>query len=170
MNSKYYQISFEAKKISRQRLADGAMNRVKYPIHQNTQILLWVSSSVGQRTGLQSPINRSDPLNFVLCGENVRWFESIAAWQFPYLSGHPFLQQELQGVEQAIQELCQSPIYRDTHFYRKLKQSWQFVREPCVNPLSIGTPISTKQRKRTKDLMIVSIPYLSGHPFLQPAM
>ena len=49
----------------------------------------------------------------------------------------------------------------------------------CVNPLSIGTPISTAMAAigtpistamaamMTDPFIIVSIPYLSGHPFLQ---
>ncbi len=38
----------------------------------------------------------------------------------------------------------------------------------CVNPLSIGTPISTAMAAMMTDpFIIVSIPYLSGHPFLQ---
>ena len=65
--------------------------------------------------------------------------------------------------------MCQSPIYRDTHFYWGLRDSfllrnwtvsipylsghpflpWNPVplkrwRKKCVNPLSIGTPISTR--------------------------
>ena len=40
MNSKYYQISFEAKKISRQRLADGSMTRVKDPISDVANIVV----------------------------------------------------------------------------------------------------------------------------------
>ena len=34
----------------------------------------------------------------------------------PYLSGHPFLHTAEKGMAE-IKELCQSPIYRDTHFY-----------------------------------------------------
>ena len=39
--------------------------------------------------------------------------------------------------------MCQSPIYRDTHFYEEVAG---YIGETlaCVNPLSIGTPISTK--------------------------
>ena len=51
MNSKYYQISFETKKISRQRLADGSMTRVKDPISDGTntivvQLLCWAENKV----------------------------------------------------------------------------------------------------------------------------
>ncbi len=38
----------------------------------------------------------------------------------------------------------------------------------CVNPLSIGTPISTLlEETDDEDSENVSIPYLSGHPFLR---
>ena len=61
----------------------------------------------------------------------------------PYLSGHPFLR-------------------------RRSRQQGN-RRRSCVNPLSIGTPISTDHpsmgRKSTHNP--VSIPYLSGHPFLR---
>ena len=38
---------------------------------------------------------------------------------------------------------CQSPIYRDTHFYASLF-CLLYGKQISVNPLSIGTPISTK--------------------------
>ena len=38
--------------------------------------------------------------------------------------------------------MCQSPIYRDTHFYRDMADYLNEV-DAGVNPLSIGTPIST---------------------------
>ena len=86
--------------------------------------------------------------------------------------------------------MCQSPIYRDTHFYADWLQStsWKklhvsipylsghpFLRRKslivkisnkCVNPLSIGTPISTYCNICSSGNRLVSIPYLSGHPFL----
>ena len=34
----------------------------------------------------------------------------------PYLSGHPFLQAD-DEAENNSEKMCQSPIYRDTHFY-----------------------------------------------------
>ena len=58
----------------------------------------------------------------------------------PYLSGHPFLPS--QKGNPFSSQLCQSPIYRDTHFYYVVK---------------------AKKRDNHKT---VSIPYLSGHPFL----
>ena len=134
----------------------------------------------------------------------------------PYLSGHPFLQEGIlskfkrfgscqspiyrdthfYGYESMVRIVgaeCQSPIYRDTHFYKieaaEAAQETNTVsipylsghpflpiritmcpccEEACVNPLSIGTPISTI--RYTTDMSrtsIVSIPYLSGHPFLR---
>ena len=59
----------------------------------------------------------------------------------PYLSGHPFLPivtSVLLGIV-----LCQSPIYRDTHFYFCSTSFIYILQQTCVNPLSIGTPIST---------------------------
>ena len=38
--------------------------------------------------------------------------------------------------------MCQSPIYRDTHFYVNT-DGYLLVKKSRVNPLSIGTPIST---------------------------
>ncbi len=61
----------------------------------------------------------------------------------PYLSGHPFLHKTPRVDGGAHLTTCQSPIYRDTHFYSEGK--WE----------------------ATKDPVPVSIPYLSGHPFLQ---
>ena len=37
--------------------------------------------------------------------------------------------------------MCQSPIYQDTHFYDSTVLA--NCRNTCVNPLSIGSPIST---------------------------
>ena len=132
----------------------------------------------------------------------------------PYLSGHPFLLLMLTAKE--IRTMCQSPIYRDTHFYHEeiaernpelvtcqspiyrdthFYNPARFLRHReigCVNPLSIGTPISTLfpwkrffpeskmcqspiyrdthfycgTNVTTQMVVTVSIPYLSGHPFL----
>ncbi len=61
----------------------------------------------------------------------------------PYLSGHPFLLLTLIfGTITGIWK-CQSPIYRDTHFYMYASM-FEKARLICVNPLSIGTPISTR--------------------------
>ena len=59
----------------------------------------------------------------------------------PYLSGHPFLQETYLSNGKIIYLLCQSPIYRDTHFYQD-------------------------ELAGTENRINVSIPYLSGHPFL----
>ena len=74
---------------------------------------------------------------------------SGTGWQtrkvsIPYLSGHPFLPDEADAIVETDNTVCQSPIYRDTHFYG----------------IALLMGIST---------FIVSIPYLSGHPFLQVA-
>ena len=47
------------------------------------------------------------------------------------------------GYYQPIDIMCQSPIYRDTHFYRDMSDA------------------------EGSDDDDVSIPYLSGHPFLR---
>ena len=110
----------------------------------------------------------------------------------PYLSGHPFLRIKklpiylrewrvnplsirtpistaLEFPEETPVEMCQSPIYQDTHFYIGAKSRRYTPRWQCVNPLSIRTPIST-EGKYVNTTMVnipVSIPYLSGHPFLR---
>ena len=114
----------------------------------------------------------------------------VSIVSIPYLSGHPFLplwsylywhlllvcvnplsigtpisthfHKELRALSHIV---CQSPIYRDTHFYMKNEY---IVVTGCVNPLSIGTPISTfaAPEPKMENPRIVSIPYLSGHPFL----
>ncbi len=58
----------------------------------------------------------------------------------PYLSGHPFLQNHNKKTKTYF--VCQSPIYRDTHFYDLASAVFSWIAY-CVNPLSIGTPIST---------------------------
>ena len=63
--------------------------------------------------------------------------------------------------------MCQSPIHRDTHFYIRRPSRSHHLRMWCVNPLSIGTPISTQLRTISTFKSPVSIPYPSGHPFLQ---
>ena len=109
----------------------------------------------------------------------------------PYLSGHPFLpiitawtrqpggsvnplsigtpiSTEVPESYSAKLALCQSPIYRDTHFYVRIHPKGMAVKVDCVNPLSIGTPISTTANSgHSSWKRNVSIPYLSGHPFLQ---
>ena len=61
----------------------------------------------------------------------------------PYLSGHPFLPLMNNKSTAAGKEMCQSPIYRDTHFYHIERRKGVSSLNMCVNPLSIGTPIST---------------------------
>ena len=63
---------------------------------------------------------------------------------------------------------CQSPIYQDTHFYAGSTDKSAGGNWVRVNPLSIRTPISTDCWHGDIRLngIIVSIPYLSGHPFL----
>ena len=54
--------------------------------------------------------------------------------------------------------MCQSPIYRDTHFYEQGEELWKMLK--CVNPLSIGTPISTHSRASVAPV----IPHLRVNP------
>ncbi len=86
----------------------------------------------------------------------------------PYTSGHPFLLRLICINWLWARCLCQSPIHRDTHFYA-YHSDFQYGKQWCVNPLYIGTPISTcaLSRKHWKQ-RVVSIPYTSGHPFLLP--
>ena len=97
------------------------------------------------------------------------WWTTYDTVSIPYLSGHPFLQTDafrqvllrqksvnplsigtpiatnMKTINDLKKSLCQSPIYRDTHFYREGMTALLIV------------------------LLLVSIPYLSGHPFLRPS-
>ena len=52
---------------------------------------------------------------FLLKADEV--IENIEDVSIPYLSGHPFLPREKSLFARFRDWLCQSPIYRDTHFY-----------------------------------------------------
>ena len=49
-----------------------------------------------------------------------------------------------------LTKMCQSPIHRDTHFYMRTQSRCLTSSMICVNPLSIGTPISTVRRFMSK--------------------
>ena len=50
--------------------------------------------------------------------------------------------------------MCQSPIYRDTHFYR-VAEIATAICAICVNPLSIGTPISTARIVKQNTIIVM---------------
>ncbi len=110
----------------------------------------------------------------------------------PYLSGHPFLHQQL-FLRLELTDVCQSPIYRDTHFYtaelaskkpiisnvsipylsghpflRKYRWVPSSQKKPCQSPIYRDTHFysSAYWILRNYKKSAVSIPYLSGHPFL----
>ena len=87
----------------------------------------------------------------------------------PLSIGTPISTKGKSGRDMYTSEMCQSPIYRDTHFYDQTRDGICRRERRCVNPLSIGTPISTRRRHEFYQCARkrVSIPYLSGHPFLQ---
>ena len=65
-------------------------------------------------------------------------------------------------------KMCQSPIYRDTHFYLFLVPNVIFFIATCQSPIYRDTHFyGTKWIKQPYKTDIVSIPYLSGHPFLR---
>ena len=91
----------------------------------------------------QSPICRD---THFYCGYHLNIDASIPV-SIPYLSGHPFLP-PLYGVWALTPKtMCQSPIYRDTHFYHRKDLAIAVQKVDCVNPLSIGTPISTRKEE-----------------------
>ena len=145
-------------------------NGVSIPYTSGHPFLHAPSRGSTESKGLcQSPIHRDTHFYFLLDTLTLKteyWGVSI-----PYTSGHPFLQQHSQfGIH--IYRMCQSPIHRDTHFYARITSLYTLRRKivsipytsghpflrgwvgdlahpglPCVNPLYIGTPISTSGRK-----------------------
>ncbi len=132
----------------------------------------------------QSPIHRDTHFYDTRKEENV----NIFLVSIPYTSGHPFLHMKrtrnihwlISLCQSPIHRdthfyfqffsflnrrciLCQSPIHRDTHFYSARRYSSSTRKESCVNPLYIGTPISTEMEKGIVTHRNVSIPYTSGH-------
>ena len=110
----------------------------------------------------------------------------------PYLSGHPFLPSSLSFPVTSQSRNVSIPYLSGHPFLQTLFSERSLLVGYCVNPLSIGTPISTAAatwepyltdacqspiyrdthfyyfKKNNKlDYSLVSIPYLSGHPFLQ---
>ena len=85
----------------------------------------------------------------------------------PYLSGHPFLQVLHENKEKLVISVVSIP-YLSGHPFLQESQVL-LLSDSRVNPLSIGTPISTFVFAEQNHLIInfVSIPYLSGHPFLR---
>ena len=88
----------------------------------------------------QSPIYRDT--HFYRRGRHAHGNPQVTV-SIPYLSGHPFLRFVVTLLLWALFIVCQSPIYRDTHFYQGFSARTA-VGTVCVNPLSIGTPISTE--------------------------
>ncbi len=108
-----------------------------------------------------------------------------------YISEHPFLQTKI-PYHYCYLPQCQSPISRNTHFYRDTSFEYIFWIKICVNLLYLGTPISTAPGSDDHDsdtvcqspisrnthfyliegmvpmlyLCHVSISYISEHPFL----
>ena len=64
--------------------------------------------------------------------------------------------------------VCQSPIYRDTHFYEAdAKAETEGEAEVCQSPIYRDTHFyAIVVFVVYLDFFFVSIPYLSGHPFL----
>ena len=60
--------------------------------------------------------------------------------------------------------LCQSPIHRDTHFYLLSNRLLSCNSRRCVNPLSIGTPISTQKSIEKERNFICVNPLSIGTP------
>ncbi len=128
-----------------------------------------------------------------LLDDQKREIERIKNVSIPYLSGHPFLPVNFRSAQRfrfivSIPYLSGHPFLRTGKSQTRARHNW------CVNPLSIGTPISTLTKAEAQALdfdlcqspiyrdthfygifmirtgltSVVSIPYLSGHPFLQP--
>ena len=85
----------------------------------------------------------------------------------PYLSGHPFLRTPLYGVWALTSKVCQSPIYRDTHFYIGKDPVALYLNDDVSIPYLSGHPFLHTASAVCNSNSNVSIPYLSGHPFLQ---
>ena len=63
--------------------------------------------------------------------------------------------------------MCQSPICRDTHFYGEVLFSYTTASGKVSIPYMSGHPfLLNTVNKRSKIVSSVSIPYMSGHPFL----
>ena len=84
----------------------------------------------------------------------------------PYMSGHPFLQNAEWGCGRPCWR-CQSPIYRDTHFYQEDGRVDIDLSAVCQSPIYRDTHFYvTIWSSCSWQWYHVSIPYLSGHPFL----
>ena len=86
----------------------------------------------------------------------------------PYLSGHPFLHWPHLVCNTVDYCQCQSPIYQDTHFYDNMPKSPKIILDiVCQSPIYQDTHFyQLMENSSTFTEPIVSIPYLSGHPFL----
>ncbi len=73
---------------------------------------------------------------------NKKWLRKSCV--NPLSIGTPISTARLFSITFLFVEMCQSPIYRDTHFYiTKMTIRFTETEKDRVNPLSIGTPIST---------------------------
>ncbi len=132
--------------ISTGRVVEEAQKRsalCQSPIYRDTHFYLFWSEWYEKAGAMcQSPIYRDTHFYTIEHG----LITTQVHVSIPYLSGHPFLPAELRkGPWRDI--MCQSPIYRDTHFYH-FDPEEEIKANRCVNPLSIGTPISTIYKNR----------------------
>ncbi len=111
-----------------------------------------------------NPLSIGTPIS---TGSGAGLFYNPTNVSIPYPSGHPFLRWKNCRTKREL-SCVNPPIHRDTHFYDGVGQWSGQLAMHCVNPLSIGTPISTRAYAlmSTTNIRIVSIPYPSGHPFL----
>ena len=117
--------------------------RCQSPIHRDTHFYL------GCNLGAEQPsksVSIPYPSGHPFLPRKVLRRNREGNVSIPYPSGHPFLQTVGMSAARILQLMCQSPIHRDTHFYNgRLASSRNW--KTCVNPLSIGTPISTEFAK-----------------------
>ena len=82
------------------------------------------------------------------------------------MSGHPFLPLCRRTLRLLHEDV--NPLYVGTPISTCYSVSYCYFACWRVNPLSIGTPISTlKKTAEITGKQHVSIPYMSGHPFLR---
>ena len=94
----------------------------------------------------QSPIYRDT--HFYSCGRHWR-LSSVQCVSIPYLSGHPFLHLDI-GLIRTVTPTCVNPLSIGTPISTKIILNLIVIKIISVNPLSIGTPISTGGQKMKK--------------------
>ena len=158
------------------------------PIYRDTHFYNFYGGGKNETHCSVNPLSIGTPISTV---RTRRYYGLHRACVNPLSIGTPISTMEL--PEKSFGKLNVSiPIYRDTHFYDLEHEEKTFIcpvsipylsghpflptrsscawQPPshCVNPLSIGTPISTFccHPPPLGTFYSVSIPYLSGHPFL----